>query len=437
MAIESKNLLVAVKAFSRGNALPLDASSVQESLSAAQTYAKAANAYAGQVITALVNNKYQAYVLQPGESGYTLEKVGVDASEVKQYVIIGTRPESGQQQGTIYIDNNVGYIWNGSAYVKVFEDVSTSIEDFKTRIGKLETNIELKAPLNSPSFTGTVKVEGNEVATQTYVNSLIGQLNTGVPGIVSTTSPLPTTGYKAGQTWRVSEDGTYAGIKCEVGDLIICLNSYSESFKNDDFMAVQANIDGAVTGPDAATDGHIVIFDGATGKIIKDSNVTIASLSDAISKAHEHANKEVLDSFDKTQEQILSTAASTADEKVTALKSELTTVIDKKANSEDVYTRTDIDSKLETINSNLNTKLDSSAVDEKITTAKEAITGEYTQAISTAIGDIGEEANVKAYVDKVVGSGGADVAQQIATAKSEAITESKKYTDTSLTITEF
>lgn len=51
MAIESKNLLVAVKAFSRANPLPIDSSSVWDSKLEADTYAKAANAYAGQVTT--------------------------------------------------------------------------------------------------------------------------------------------------------------------------------------------------------------------------------------------------------------------------------------------------------------------------------------------------------------------------------------------------
>ena len=157
MAIDSKNLLVAVKAFAPANPLPLDSRSLQGSQGEAETYAKQPNAYAGQIITAKVNGKYKAFVLQGENGNCTLEAVGADPSALKQYVIVGTRPESGQQQGVIYIDTNVGYIWDGAKWVKVFEDVSTSITDFQKRITKLESDINLKANIANANFTGTVK----------------------------------------------------------------------------------------------------------------------------------------------------------------------------------------------------------------------------------------------------------------------------------------
>lgn len=438
---QSNQMLVAVKAYTRGNPLSLDASETWESLSEAQTYASSAIAYAGQTIKAkLEDGKYHTYTLQPSDGGYTLEEVGaISPSDLKQYVIVGTRPGSGQQQGVIYIDSNVGYIWNGSGWVKVFEDVSTSISDFESRIGTLETDIDTKAPIANPTFTGSVKIEGNEVATQTWVNALIGQLNSGVPGIVDDSdNPLPSTGYKAGQSWRVSVAGTYAGQDCEVGDLIICLKNYeAEGAGNADFMVIQANIDGAVTGPDAATDGHIVVFNGATGKIIKDSNVTIASLNDAIAKAHEHTNKTQLDTFTKTQEELLSDAHDDAASQVSSVKAELEESIATKADSSNVYSKTDIDSKISTLTQNINTKVDSTTVDSKIAAAKTEILEEAATAagddIDAKIGDLGESATVVEFVNKVVGSGGTDVAQQI----DEALAQAKAYTDTALTITEF
>lgn len=436
---DEAKILMALKAYQRSNPLPLDASSIWDSFEEAQTYASAANAYGGQVITAKVEGTYKAYILQPGEAGYTLEEIGVDPSSIKQYVIVGTRPGSGQQQGVIYIDSNVGYIWNGSGWVKVFEDVSTSISDFESRIGTLETDIDTKAPIANPTFTGSVKIEGNEVATQTWVNALIGQLNSGVPGIVDDSeNPLPSTGYKAGQSWRVSVAGTYAGQDCEVGDLIICLKNYeAEGAGNADFMVIQANIDGAVTGPDAATDGHIVVFNGATGKIIKDSNVTIASLNDVISKAHEHTNKTILDSYDKSQTELLEAAATDAQSKVTALSETVTENLALKADASNVYSKTDIDSKISTLTQNINTKVDSATVDSKIAAAKTEILEEAATAagddLDAKIGDLGESATVVEFVNKVVGSGGTDVAQQI----DEALAQAKAYTDTALTITEF
>ena len=86
--IESKNLLVWVKAMSRGQALPLDASEIHESFAAAQAYAATATAYPGQTIKALMDDgKYHTYTLQPSDAGYVLEEAGaVKASDLKQYV---------------------------------------------------------------------------------------------------------------------------------------------------------------------------------------------------------------------------------------------------------------------------------------------------------------------------------------------------------------
>lgn len=440
MNYESNQLLVAVKAYTRGNPLALDASSVWDSQLEAQTYANSAIAYGGQIISAkMEDGNYKAFILNPSDGGYTITPLGADSSSVKQYVVIGTRPGSGQEQGVIYIENNIGYIWNGSGWQRIFSDVSTDIEDLKSRVLTLENDIDLKAPLANPTFTGTVTVEGNAVATQEWVNTLIGQLNNGVPGIVDNSeNPLPANEYKAGQMWRVAAEGTYAGQECEVGDLIICLKDYADGTSgNSDFMVVQANIDGAVTGAESSTDGHIVVFNGATGKVIKDSEVSIASLTDAIAKAHEHTNKTQLDTFTKTETELLQAAHDDTAGQILTVKTELEESISAKADASTVYTKTDIDSKISTIEQNLNTKVDGITVDSKIASAKTNILEEAATAASEQldgkIGDLGESNTVVDYINLTVGSGGTDVAEQI----DNALAQAKAYTDESLMITEF
>ena len=109
MAIDSKNLLVWVKAMSRGQGLPLDASEIYATLAEAENYASnSAIAYAGQTVKALTEDgKYHSYVLQPSEAGYVLEEVGaIKESDLKQYVmVVDTLPESGQVEGILYINN--------------------------------------------------------------------------------------------------------------------------------------------------------------------------------------------------------------------------------------------------------------------------------------------------------------------------------------------
>ena len=422
MAYQTNQLLVAVKAFSRANPLPIDSTSVYDSLSEAQTYAQAANAYAGQLITVKEDNTYNAYILDGEAGSYTLSKVGVDASAVKNYVQVVTElPSTGQEQGVIYVNttDNKGYIYNGSDFTAIFEDTT----DLSSTVEALETEVDGKASLAGATFTGTVTLSADpqnnlEAATKQYVDRLVAGINDFTVGVVDSSTPLPSTGYEVGQTFRVAEAGTYAGVECETGDLIIVIKDYAaEGASNADFLVVQANVDGAVTGPDASTDANIVVFDGTTGRKIKDSTVTLASLQDAIAKAHEHANKTQLDSFTKTETELLGEV----DTKIsTALQDYATTESLGDYVTKETYQtdKASTDSRLGTIETNLNTKI--TATD-----------------LANKIGDIGEEVTVKQYVDTAVGSGGADVAEQILQAKNEAIQAAKTYTDTSLTITEF
>lgn len=52
---------------------------------------------------------------------------------------------------------------------------------------------------------------------------------------------------------------------------------------------------GDVYGPDSSMQDNLAAYADATGKLIKDSNITTTAVSATISKAHEHANKDVLD----------------------------------------------------------------------------------------------------------------------------------------------
>ena len=460
MAIESKNLLVWVKAMSRGQALPLDASEIHASLAEAQNYAASAIAYPGQTVKAMLEDgKYHEYILQPSDSGYVLEEVGgAAAGDLKQYVqVVEALPTSGQIEGVLYINitDNTGSIWTGSAWKQVFKDVTADITGLDERVTDLEGEIAEKAPIDNPVFTGTVKVGTEEVALKSYVDGLFANLTSAAPGIVDSANPIPEN-YKAGEHYRVAEAGTYAGHECEAGDLILVIADYNaETASNADFIVLQANIDGAVTSTsEVSTVGEIVVFDAVTGKVIKGSGVQIASLNDAIAKAHEHANKAVLDSYDKTQAELLEAAKGEAQTLVTTLETAVNEALGNKADKgtsladygiADAYNKTEIDGKLATITENLNTKASVSEVDEKVATAKQEAIDEAaaaaSEAIAARVGAIPADTTVKSYIDTAVGSGGTASAEAIATAKQEAIDTSKAYTDekvaAALTVTVF
>lgn len=477
MAIDSKNLLVWVKAMSRGQALPLDASEVHESLAAAQAYAATATAYAGQSVKAKgEDGKYHEYILQPTEAGYVLEEVGaIKEEDLKQYVQVVTAlpPDGTEVEGVLYIRDTDGYIWTGSAWKKVFWDLTTDLNGVSTRVKTLEDNMPNYAPLANPNFTGKVTIAGNEAATKAYVDALISNMVSDVPGVLTASADgdgdlyanisVGST-FRAGQTYRVADACEYFGKKCEAGDLVIvlkdfCWNPDNEPTDNDnlghysegDVMVVQANIDGAVTSAsDTATVGEIVVFNAVTGKVIKGSGVQIASLNDAIAKAHEHANKDVLDTYDMTQAELIQSANVFAQGKVDAAEARINTALNGKADKAttlagygiaDAYNKTEVDNLLSPITQNLNTKAASTDVqqwisDSKNETLKEAATAAAT-ALEARVGSIPADTTIQSYIDTAVGSGGTASAQAIATAKQEAITESKNYTNSMLTVVEF
>lgn len=273
-----------------------------ESLEDAQSYASTSkSAYAGELITVSVNGKQKTYRLQSAETGYTIEDIESGTTGLKQYVrVVDKFPEAGQEEGVIYISDTTGKIWTGSEWRIVFEDITP-----------LKEELDKKAPLDNPEFTGIVSVNGEEVALKSYVEQLITNLPSQAPGVVDSENSLPESDYKAGQTWRVAEDGEYAGQKCEIGDLIICVNDYTDSYSNDDFIIVQANISGTVTGAESSTDGELVIFSGVSGKVIKNSGINIDVIDDLITKSHEHENKDILDTYTMTEEELLQSTEDT------------------------------------------------------------------------------------------------------------------------------
>ncbi|WP_395406316.1 hypothetical protein ACHMW6_06490 [Pseudoduganella sp. UC29_106] len=87
----------------------------------------------------------------------------------------------------------------------------------------------------------------------------------------------------AGNLYKISVAGKIGGVSgpnVEAGDTIYCITDSSASGTHAgvgaNWAITQVNLDGAVTGPASATDNHVAFFNGATGKIVKDSGLTLA-----------------------------------------------------------------------------------------------------------------------------------------------------------------
>lgn len=209
----------------------------------------------------------------------------------------------------------------------------------------IDDNIAEKASLAGATFTGDVKLTGSpegdtSAVSKKFVEDLVstslGDYDAlrykGTIGTSGTVEELPTT-YAVGDTYKVITAGEYAGANCEVGDMLIAIVAREGSENaNSDWTIAQTNIDGAVIGPASATDSTVVLFDGATGKQIKGSEITLAQLQSAITNAHTHANKSNLDTYTKDMTQLQSDIEAAANEytdtEIGTAKSELQGAID-------------------------------------------------------------------------------------------------------------
>ena len=225
--------------------------------------------------------------------------------------------------------------WNDATSAAIYSPIAIT----SGQVTDLADAMALKANLDSPDFTGTPTVPdvditasgSQQIANTKYVKDLVGNIGEAMhyKGAVDSTHPLPSSGYKAGDTYKVAEAGTYASKTCEVGDMIIAAVDYaSGSASNEDWNVIQTNIDGAVSGPASATDGAFVLFDGTTGKLIKNSNVNPDSFKTVqtsaafdgnvlktIQKISQNANGEIDVTFQDIQ------TASTSQKGITTLSS--------------------------------------------------------------------------------------------------------------------
>ena len=136
----------------------------------------------------------------------------------------------------------------------------------------------------SKSITQEISDNSTNIATTAFVKAFVDNAISGISGGMQfkgtiSSSPLPAQ-HTAGDVYVVAIAGTYAGQTCEVGDMIICITTGTTS-TNSHWSVVQTNIDGAVTGPSSSVDGNIAVYNGATGRVIKDSGILASDLAKA------------------------------------------------------------------------------------------------------------------------------------------------------------
>ena len=119
-------------------------------------------------------------------------------------------------------------------------------------------------------------------AVKVYTDNLLGNANALVyKGVIDCSTNPNYPSANAGELYIVSVAGKIggaSGINVEVGDMLIC-NTDSTASGNEATVgaywnAIQKNIDGAVTGPASSVNNTVALFDGTTGKLIKQGIIT-------------------------------------------------------------------------------------------------------------------------------------------------------------------
>ena len=200
--------------------------------------------------------------------------------------------QTGRQiNGTIFngSENITTSKWGTARNISISDNSSTNTGTAVSVDGSGNITLKLPATIQA-SLSGTATnatnatndASGNNIAntyaTKTALNTLSGTVNgllaaadamifKGTIGTGGTITSLPSTS-EAGWTYKVITNGTYAGITCEVGDLIICIKD-ATTFNNANWTVVQTNTDGTITGPVSSTNGALTLFDGTSGKNIK------------------------------------------------------------------------------------------------------------------------------------------------------------------------
>lgn len=136
---------------------------------------------------------------------------------------------------------------------------------------------------NSTLDNSAVKYPTNNLV-KTYVDSLLSAANAMVyKGPIDCSANPNYPAASTGWVYLVSVAGKIggaSGVTVDSGDLIICNATNAggtQAAVGSSWNVVEKNLVGAVSGPASATNNGIALFDLTTGKLIKDSGVTIAT----------------------------------------------------------------------------------------------------------------------------------------------------------------
>ena len=101
----------------------------------------------------------------------------------------------------------------------------------------------LDKPTSTPTALGIPVADENGNIADGWISKALLESNDamvfkGTLGTGGTVTALPTADYVRGWTYKVITAGTYAGLTCAIGDLIVAISSFVTEFQNSDWVLV-------------------------------------------------------------------------------------------------------------------------------------------------------------------------------------------------------
>jgi hypothetical protein len=246
---------------------------------------KLVNIGKGDLLSGIATTKVPT-VLAAGPDGYMLVRDDLEVTGLKWVAI-----QQGHTQGTDTGTTSTTFAIDSDGYNLPITAESASKLGVKVAGGATYADFQAKdGTFNKVTISGTPSANTDAVTVQ-HVNNLLaslagalvfkGNIVTSATGNDITPAAFNALAtYSVGWQYRAAEAGTFKGFVCEAGDLLTAIVARSGSGNvNTDWTVSQTNIDGAVTGPASATDGHVVLFNGITGKIVKSSGVALGTMA--------------------------------------------------------------------------------------------------------------------------------------------------------------